>query len=85
MFGIERLLLEGGGILNGVFLKQKLIDEIALLIVPSIDGKSGQPSIFECPGNKDDMPAENQSLELIDSKVLDHGNLFTRYKVHQTH
>lgn len=83
MFEIKTILLAGGGILNGIFLKKKLIDEIALFISPSIDGKSGQPSIFECPGDKDDLPAQGQTLEFIDSKNLEYGYLFTRYKVHK--
>lgn len=83
LFGINRLLLEGGGILNGSFLKSKLIDEIALLMMPSIDGMSGQPSIFECQGNPDDLPASGQKLEFMNVKTLDYGIILIRYKVHK--
>ena len=33
-FGIRRLLLEGGSILNGAFQKEDLIDELSLVVVP---------------------------------------------------
>ena len=34
-FGIKTLLLEGGGMINGAFLKNRLIDEISLLVYPA--------------------------------------------------
>ena len=46
-FGIETLSLQGGGIINGAFLKAGLLDELSLLIYPGIDGLSGVPSVFE--------------------------------------
>lgn len=83
MFGFERILLEGGGVVNGSFLKLKLIDEIALMLMPSIDGNASKPSIFEYNGNPDEFPAAGQKLELIDSKALSYGILLIRYKVHR--
>src|SRR5215469_893799 len=40
-FGIKRLLLEGGGGINGSFLTAGLIDEISLLVMPVADGCAG--------------------------------------------
>jgi riboflavin biosynthesis pyrimidine reductase len=48
-FGVKTLLLEGGGHINGSFLKANLIDEITLLVAPFVDGKSGTPAIFDSP------------------------------------
>ncbi|CAO4141166.1 hypothetical protein PKCBPO_00812 [Methylorubrum thiocyanatum] len=48
-FGIETLLLEGGGAINGAFLKAGLIDEISVLIHPAVDGLAGVQSIFVTP------------------------------------
>ena len=42
-FGIRRLLLEGGGGINGSFLVAGLIDEISLLILPVADGTTPAP------------------------------------------
>lgn len=34
VFGIETLLLEGGSILNGAFLREGLVDELSLVVAP---------------------------------------------------
>jgi len=46
-FGIRRLLLEGGGHINGAFLEAGLVDEVSLLIVPGIDGRHEIPAVFD--------------------------------------
>jgi riboflavin biosynthesis pyrimidine reductase len=46
-FGIRRLLLEGGGHINGAFLEAGLVDELSLLIVPGIDGRHDIPAVFD--------------------------------------
>jgi 2,5-diamino-6-(ribosylamino)-4(3H)-pyrimidinone 5'-phosphate reductase len=45
--GIERLLLEGGGKINGAFLAASLIDELSVLVTPIADGGIGAPSLFD--------------------------------------
>ena len=51
-FGIERLLLEGGGKINGAFLAADLVDELSILIAPIADGSVGTPTLFDAPGSK---------------------------------
>ena len=46
-FGIERLLLEGGGHINGGFLQAGLVDEISLLLLPGIDGRPQIAALFD--------------------------------------
>jgi riboflavin biosynthesis pyrimidine reductase len=46
-FGIRRLLLEGGGKINGSFLAAGVIDELSLLIAPVADGSIGTPTLFD--------------------------------------
>ena len=46
-FGIKRLLLEGGGNINGAFLQEGLVDEVSLLVVPGIDGRHDIPTVFD--------------------------------------
>lgn len=82
-FGIDKIVLQGGGIINGAFLHDKLIDELSLLIYPGIDGVSGIPSIIEYVGAKDVLPAADQSLELIDSKIVGEGVVWLYYKFHK--
>lgn len=82
-FGFDTLLIEGGGVINGMFLKAGLIDELSLLIYPGIDGLSGMPSIFEYKGEKDELPAEGQALELISVDELGEGVVQMYYKFHK--
>ena len=46
-FGVEKLLLEGGGLLNGSVLAADCIDEISLLICPLTVNRTKAPCIFE--------------------------------------
>ena len=46
-FGIRKLLLEGGGHINGGFLEADLVDEVSLLIAPGIDGRHHIPAVFD--------------------------------------
>lgn len=80
-FGVERLCLQGGGTINGVFLKAGLIDEISLLVQPGIDGLSGIPSIFEYHGESGEQPAAGQSLRHVLTKTLEGGTVWLRYLV----
>lgn len=80
-FDVHTLLLEGGGITNGLFLKQQLIDEISLLIYPGIDGLSGISTVFDCPGSDKSRPAKGTSLVMKATKSLSGGVVWLRYKV----
>ena len=83
LFGIESIVLEGGGIVNGQFLKHGLIDEFSLMIYPGIDGLSGISSIVECLGQKNELPAAGQSLELLSADRLENGVVWLYYRVHR--
>lgn len=81
-FGIETLLLEGGGTINGAFLKADLIDEISLLLYPGIDGLAGIPRIFEYHGSStNDLPAAGRSLRLLSVEILASDIVWMRYAV----
>ncbi len=81
-FGIEKILLEGGGVINGAFLKAGLIDELSLMVYPGIDGLAGAATIFEYKGKAEEYPAKGQHLEFISSEVLPDGIVWLRYKFH---
>lgn len=77
-FGIEKMLLSGGGIVDWAFLQAGLIDEISLVIPPVIDGGAGLASAFD-----DSVFAENHSsktLSLIDVQRLDGDCIWLRYQ-----
>lgn len=73
-FGIERLLLEGGGGINGSFLSAGLIDEISLLILPLADGGKDMPMTF------DRTPAQAKPLSLVSVEQLEGDVVHLRYR-----
>ena len=82
-FGLKNILLAGGGILNGHFLKAGLIDEIYLVLYPGIDGFSGTNSIFEYQGDDTDKPSESLTLELLGCKEIRAGVILLHYAIHK--
>ena len=47
LFGIERLLAAGGGLMNWSLDQDNLVDELSIVIAPAADGNSAAASIFE--------------------------------------
>ncbi len=80
-FGVRKLLLEGGGSINGSFLKDRLIDEFSTLIFPAVDGLAGVQSIVDYHGADSERPGAGQALRLISSEVLDGGMVWLRHAV----
>lgn len=80
-FGIKRLLLEGGGTINGSFLKAGLVDELSLLLAPAVDGLKGQPAVFDYEGAEDDATPKNTKLTLLAHEVLQGGVVWLRYRI----
>lgn len=70
LLGCERLLLEGGSILNGAFLRAEAVDELSLVVAPVVAGKESKP-LF--------MDADVTDFVLCDAKN-ENGNLILRYK-----
>ncbi len=81
VFGVRKLLLEGGGAINGAFLKHRLIDEFSTLIHPAVDGLAGVQSIVDYHGVDDERPGAGQALRLIDCEVLEGGMVWLRHAV----
>lgn len=46
-FGVQRLMVAGGGVVNWSFLKEGLIDELSLVLAPVADGNTTSVSVFE--------------------------------------
>lgn len=79
-FGITRLLLEGGGHINGGFLKAGLIDELSLLVAPAIDGRHGIPAVFD---GFSEQNIKAVPLKLIGVEQLQSGILWIRYNINK--
>lgn len=78
-FGIKRLLLEGGGLINGSFLAAGLVDEIRVMLAPAVDGREFARAIIDHHG---EGLADKVQLSLISATTLDHGIVDLRYAVH---
>ncbi len=74
--GVRTLMLEGGGGINGSFLRAGLIDEVSLLVAPVADGRVGTPALFDV--TEDAMP-HRLALEAVERR--DGDVLWLRYRV----
>ena len=81
VFAVKKMLLEGGGGINGAFLKHRLIDEFSTLIHPAVDGVAGTQSIVDYTGPEGDRPGAGQSLRLTHCETLEGGMVWLRHKV----
>ncbi len=78
--GVKRLLLEGGGGVNGSFFRAGLIDEVSLVLCPAIDGNRGSPIVFD-GGDADGPRSPVRAMKLESTEPLDGGALWLRYKL----
>lgn len=76
-FGIDRLMVAGGGTVNWSFLQEGLIDELSLVIAPVADGGTTAVSIFEQAAFL--PPHEPVAFALKEAKPLDGNVLWLRY------
>jgi riboflavin biosynthesis pyrimidine reductase len=79
--GVKRLLLEGGGGVNGAFLRAGLVDELNLIICPAVDGSRGAPSIFDSSDAAADQRAPVTAMTLQSSQVMEGGSVRLRYRL----
>lgn len=77
LFGIEKLMLEGGGRLNGSFLNTGLVDEFYQLLLPVADGRLETSSVFEIP--EKDRKFDATLFKLNDVKRFDDDVLMLKY------
>lgn len=79
LFGIETLMLGGGGVLNWSFLQAGLCDEVSIVIAPAADGSSETPALFATRGSfAADTPIR---FDLQEVQKRDGGSVWLRYLV----
>jgi riboflavin biosynthesis pyrimidine reductase len=78
-FPIKRLTLQGGGGVNGSFLKAGLIDELRLLVVPVADGATGTPTVFDVEAGYTKRKAAR--LKLRSAKIVNQDLVMLQYTV----
>lgn len=78
-FGVERVAVVGGGKINGGFLAAGLLDEVSAMIAPGIDGRAGQPALFDGIADRENfLPT---SLRFKEVTTFPNGVIFARYEV----
>ena len=76
VFNVERLRVTGGGNINGVFLKDGLLDEGCMMGCAGNDGRNGMASVFD--GLESDFPPIK--LKLMNVERLGE-TIWAKYKV----
>ena len=78
-FNINKIMLEGGGGINGSFHQAGLIDEYSILYYPIADGSTGPTILDTRLSNTGSIPF--RQLKLTDVTRLENDIIWTRYKV----
>lgn len=79
LFGIERLMVAGGGMMNWSFLQEGVINELSLVIAPVADGSTTAVSCFE---KADFMPSHApMAFRLKEAKPMAGNALWLRYEL----
>lgn len=76
-FGVQTVMLEGGGKINGAMLRAGLIDEVSVIVAPVADGRMGTPALFDAEARE----AAPVALVLESVEQREGGLLWLRYRV----
>jgi 2,5-diamino-6-(ribosylamino)-4(3H)-pyrimidinone 5'-phosphate reductase len=77
--GVRTVVCTGGGRLGGAFLRQGLVDEVDVEILPVAIGGLGTPALFDAaPLAAHEWPTR---LELVADEALPDGRVRLRYRV----
>ena len=78
-FGTQKVRVDSGGILNGVLLREGLVDEVSVIISPSLVGGISPKTMFVAP----DLESEEGviSLILVHIEKIRDRYVWLRYKV----
>jgi riboflavin biosynthesis pyrimidine reductase len=74
--GVKKLIVEGGSHVSGAFVNAGLVDEVSVLVLPLVDGRSAHPSSFEVAMDKWHAPAY---LKLTSVEKTEHDAIWLRY------
>lgn len=80
-FGMQRVMIGGGGVLNWSFLRAGLVDEVSLVVAPFADGDTSTPGLFSAVEGLSNPGA--QTFSLIEAREMEDSVLLVRYRVNQ--
>lgn len=78
-YGVKTVRVDSGGVLSGVLLRHGLVDEVSVLIYPSLVGGTSLRSIFRAPDLE--SPEGAISLRLMYLETLQNDLIWLRYEV----
>ena len=83
-YNAERLTIQSGGNLNGLFLRNNLIDYVNIVIAPLLVGGKDVSTLIdgEAISNSEELN-KLKALELIECNHLDNSYVKLKYKVKQ--
>ena len=73
-FGIDKMVLTGGALIYGAFLKAGLVDEISIVVAPLVSGETNVKDSFD---TKHELV--KQHFKATQAKILDDGGLHLIY------
>lgn len=80
-FGCENITLQTGGTINSIFLKEKLLDYVDIIIAPMLVGGSLTPTLIDgSPSEFGEDLSNIQTLELESYSILKNSYIRLRYK-----
>ena len=81
-FGCERLTIQSGGTLNGLFLREKLFDHVDIVVAPVLVGGTNTSTLIDGKSllSESDL-SQLGVLKLQECKVLENSYLRLRYQV----
>ena len=81
-FGCERLTIQSGGTVNGLFLREKLLDYVDIVVAPVLIGGRDTATLIDGPSLTSARELSKLgALELTDCSVLRDSYIRLRYKV----
>lgn len=79
LFGMQRVMIGGGGILNWSYLQSGLVDEVSIIMAAIADGSPDTQSLFMAKAPY--SSTQPFSFTLIDAKPLEDSTVWLRYTV----
>ena len=81
-FGCERLTIQSGGTVNSLFLREKLLDYVDIVVAPVLIGGKDTATLIDGPSllSESELPLL-KALELEECVVLENSYLRLRYRV----
>ena len=82
LYGCERLTIQSGGTVNGLFLREKLFDYVDVVVAPVLIGGKETTSLIDGSSILSEKELSKLGvLKLIDCNVLDNSYIIIRYQV----